>query len=124
MERIRMIVVDNVDSIEAGPPLSRRWSRWVAWTMLLVLLVLIYGSHAPLISLAKVDGNIPFSPSSCVLLIEFAKSLVSFAALMATGNLSVLKVSVSAVAVAAYVLSLQSSCRSTWIPAPSSFLAT
>lgn len=99
-----MIVVDNVDSIEAGSPLSRRWSLEVVWGMLLVLLVLIYGSHAPLISLAKVDGHIPFSSSSCVLLIEFAKFLVSFAALVATGNLSILKVAVSAVAVVPFAV--------------------
>lgn len=103
-ERIGMIVVDNVDSIEAGPHLSRRWSRGVAWTTLLVFLVLIYGSHAPLISLAKVDGHIPFSSASCVLLIEVAKLLVSFAALVATGNLSFLRVSVSAVAVAPFAV--------------------
>lgn len=90
-----MIAVDNV---EAEPPRRRRW------VLLLLLLVLIYGSHAPLISLTKVEGHVPFSPSSCVVLIEFAKLLVSFASLLASGNLSVLKASVSVVTVAPYVV--------------------
>lgn len=84
---LSMIVIDNVGSSEAEPPLRRRW------LCLLLLLVLIYGSHAPLISLTKVDGRVPFSPSSCVLLIEFIKLVLSFAALLASGNLSGLKIS-------------------------------
>lgn len=87
-----------VDKHEAEPPLRRRW------VLLLLLLVLIYGSHAPLISLTKVDGHVPFSPSSCVVLIEFAKLLVSFASLLASGNLSALKVSVSVMTVTPYAV--------------------
>lgn len=92
-----MIAVDNVGSSEADPPRRR-------WVLLLLLLVLIYGSHAPLISLTKVDGRVPFSPSSCVVLIEFTKLLVSFVSLLASGNLSALKVSVSVVTVAPYAV--------------------
>ncbi|KAK7137580.1 hypothetical protein R3I94_013283 [Phoxinus phoxinus] len=93
-----MIAVDNVGSSEAEPPLRRRW------VLLLLLLVVIYGSHAPLIALTKVDGHVPFSPSSCVVLIEFAKLLVSFASLLASGNLSVLRVSLSVMTVAPYAV--------------------
>ncbi|XP_067313069.1 probable UDP-sugar transporter protein SLC35A4 [Pseudorasbora parva] len=93
-----MIAVDNVGSSEAEAPRRRRW------VLLLLLLVLIYGSHAPLISLTKVDGHVPFSPSSCVVLIEFAKLLVSFASLLASGNLSTLKGSVSVMTVAPYAV--------------------
>lgn len=93
-----MIAVDNVGSSEAEPPLRRRW------VLLLLLLVLIYGSHAPLISLTKVDGHVPFSPSSCVVLIEFAKLLVSFVSLLASGNLSALRVSVSVMTVTPYAV--------------------
>ncbi|KAI2657166.1 putative UDP-sugar transporter protein SLC35A4 [Labeo rohita] len=91
-----MIVIDNVGSPEAEPPHRTRW------LCLLLLLVLIYGSHAPLISLTKVDGRVPFSPSSCVLMIEFTKLVVSFAALLASENPSGLKI--SALMVAPYAI--------------------
>ncbi|RXM95081.1 putative UDP-sugar transporter protein SLC35A4 [Acipenser ruthenus] len=52
-------------------------SHIVHWGLLLTLSVLIYGSHAPLITLCKVDKKIPFSSSSCVVLIELAKFIVS-----------------------------------------------
>ncbi|XP_039518898.1 probable UDP-sugar transporter protein SLC35A4 [Pimephales promelas] len=93
-----MIAVNNVGSPEAEPPLRSRW------VLLLLLLILIYGSHAPLISLTKVDGQVPFSPSSCVVLIELAKLLVSFASLLASGNLSALKASVSVTTVTPYAV--------------------
>lgn len=89
-----MIVIDNVPSPEASePPRWGRWGHWCRgrggglasrWAFLLCLLVLIYGSHAPLISLTQSDGRVPFSPSSCVVLIELIKLLVSMATLMAT----------------------------------------
>ncbi|XP_043112985.1 probable UDP-sugar transporter protein SLC35A4 [Puntigrus tetrazona] len=87
-----MIVIDNVGSSEAEPSLRGRW------LCLLLLLVLIYGSHAPLISLTKVDGRVPFSPSSCVLLIEFIKLALSSVALSASGIPSGLKISARTVA--------------------------
>ncbi|KAG7275729.1 hypothetical protein CRUP_009832 [Coryphaenoides rupestris] len=72
-----MIVTPNV-----RPPAERRGSQQLQWGILLTLMVLIYGSHAPLIALTKVDGRVPFSPSSCVILIESAKLLTSLAALL------------------------------------------
>lgn len=102
-DRVR-IVIDNVDPIQPELHRTRRWSLGAPWAILLVLLVLIYGSHAPLISLTKVDGHVPFSSSSCVVLIEFAKLMVSFATLVVTGNLSSLKASVSIVAVLPYAI--------------------
>lgn len=92
-----MIVIDNVPDVKASEtPVWRRWCRrrgseggvargqGCRWAFLLCLLVLIYGSHAPLISLTQSDGRVPFSPSSCVVLIELIKLLVSTATLLAT----------------------------------------
>ncbi|KAJ8405475.1 hypothetical protein AAFF_G00319480 [Aldrovandia affinis] len=73
---MRMIVIPNVRSQR------RRWTSGVGWGLLLTLSVLIYGSHAPLIALTKVDGQVPFSSSSCVVLIELAKLLTSLALLV------------------------------------------
>ncbi|XP_035267352.1 probable UDP-sugar transporter protein SLC35A4 [Anguilla anguilla] len=78
-----MIVIPNVGSDVPTPP-ERRWPRRLGWALLLTLSVLIYGSHAPLIALSKVDGRVPFSSSSCVLLIEVAKLLASLAAVLAS----------------------------------------
>ncbi|XP_063048975.1 probable UDP-sugar transporter protein SLC35A4 [Engraulis encrasicolus] len=113
-----MIVIDNVGSEPCKPSsLSHpRWfgvtdlwfgvtDRWfgvtdrfgfgasrlvlrAGWAALLCLLVLIYGSHAPLIALSQSDGRVPFSPSSCVLLIELAKLLVSGATLLLSERVS------------------------------------
>ncbi|XP_010218557.1 PREDICTED: probable UDP-sugar transporter protein SLC35A4 isoform X3 [Tinamus guttatus] len=44
---------------------------------MLVLSVAVYGSHAPLLTLCKVDGKIPFSSSSVVVLIELTKLVFS-----------------------------------------------
>nr|XP_023689650.1 probable UDP-sugar transporter protein SLC35A4 [Paramormyrops kingsleyae] len=76
-----MIVIPNVGVDDAAPG-RRRWVRRAGWPVLLVLSVLIYGSHAPLIALSKVGGRVPFSSSSCVLLIELAKLLVSLVLLV------------------------------------------
>jgi len=73
-----MIVTPNV-----RPPAERKGrGQQLQWGVLLALMVLIYGSHAPLIALTKVDGRVPFSSSSCVVLIESAKLLASLAALL------------------------------------------
>ncbi|XP_061092323.1 probable UDP-sugar transporter protein SLC35A4 [Conger conger] len=80
-----MIVIPNVGS-DAPVPARRRWSRRLGWALLLAVSVLIYGSHAPLIALSKVDGRVPFSSSSCVVLIELAKLSASLAALLARGG--------------------------------------
>ncbi|KAM9740681.1 putative UDP-sugar transporter protein SLC35A4 [Menidia menidia] len=78
-----MIVIQNVGtSSPAG--LKRRWEKRIGWGVLLGLMVLIYGSHAPLITITKVDGQVPFSASSCVVLIELAKLLISLLSLLLT----------------------------------------
>jgi len=84
-----MIVIQNVES---GSPVPRQrpWVKSIQWMVLLGLMVLIYGSHAPLIALTKVDGQVPFSSSSCVVMIELAKLLVSLATLLLTGSLGML----------------------------------
>ncbi|XP_036404372.1 probable UDP-sugar transporter protein SLC35A4 [Megalops cyprinoides] len=88
-----MIFIPNVGSDDPSPP-RRRWTRAAGWGALLTLSVVIYGSHAPLIALTKVDGRVPFSPSSCVVMIELTKLLVSLA-LLVTRDLHTLGVSVS-----------------------------
>ncbi|XP_066572891.1 probable UDP-sugar transporter protein SLC35A4 [Amia ocellicauda] len=70
-----MIVIENMDTTD--PTQKRLWSTQAGWSLLLAASVLIYGSHAPLITLCKVDGKVPFSSSSCVVLIELTKLLVS-----------------------------------------------
>lgn len=72
-----MIIIPNVGS-DAPPPMR----RGIGWGLLLTVSVFIYGSHAPLIALSKVDGRVPFSSSSCVVLIELTKLLVSLALLV------------------------------------------
>ncbi|KFO72461.1 putative UDP-sugar transporter protein SLC35A4, partial [Cuculus canorus] len=52
------------------------------WALMLVLSVAIYGSHAPLLTLCKVDGAIPFSSTSVVILVELTKLLLSLLSLL------------------------------------------
>ncbi|XP_014433489.2 putative UDP-sugar transporter protein SLC35A4 [Pelodiscus sinensis] len=52
------------------------------WALMLVLSVTIYGSHAPLLTLCKVDGKIPFSASSVVVLTELTKLVLCFVSLL------------------------------------------
>ncbi|XP_029439511.1 probable UDP-sugar transporter protein SLC35A4 [Rhinatrema bivittatum] len=74
-----MIVINNIRS---GPhPVERTGSR-LLWGLLLLLSVIIYGSHAPLIALCKVEGKVPFSSSAVVLLTEATKLLLSLAFLL------------------------------------------
>lgn len=47
------------------------------WALMLLLSVAIYGSHAPLLTLCKVDGAIPFSSTSVVVLVELTKLALS-----------------------------------------------
>nr|XP_003220027.1 PREDICTED: probable UDP-sugar transporter protein SLC35A4 [Anolis carolinensis] len=49
----------------------------VLWGLMLILSVVIYGSHAPLLTLCKENGQIPFSASSVVVLIELTKLALS-----------------------------------------------
>ncbi|KAL0974033.1 hypothetical protein UPYG_G00214520 [Umbra pygmaea] len=92
-----MIVIQNMGS---GSPARhrRRWMKGIRWSFLLGLMVLIYGSHAPLIALTKVDGQVPFSSSSCVVLIELAKLLLSLVTLLFTSDLSAQRGSLTLVA--------------------------
>ncbi|XP_058264273.1 probable UDP-sugar transporter protein SLC35A4 [Hemibagrus wyckioides] len=99
-----MIIIKNVGSSETQPPRTKRWLHGPRWLFLLIISVLIYGSHAPLIALTKSDGHVPFSPSSCVVLIELSKLLISFSALFASGDIHTIKVSVSWVAAVPYAL--------------------
>lgn len=98
-----MIVIQNVEP--SSPSRQRRqWVKKLHWGILLGLMVLIYGSHAPLISLTKVDGHIPFSPSSCVVMMELTKLLISLSTLLLTGGLSALLAPPSLVHVAPYAV--------------------
>ncbi|TSQ35299.1 putative UDP-sugar transporter protein SLC35A4 [Bagarius yarrelli] len=100
-----MIIIKNVGSSETQTPRTKRWLRGSRWIFLLVFSVVIYGSHAPLIALTKLDGRVPYSPSSCVVLIELSKLLISFSALLASGDFhTIRKVSVSWTAAVPYAL--------------------
>ncbi|XP_076861984.1 putative UDP-sugar transporter protein SLC35A4 [Brachyhypopomus gauderio] len=99
-----MIVIENVGSGGPDPHRSRRWLHSARWAVLLALLVLIYGSHAPLIALTKTGGRVPFSASSCVVLIESIKLLLSLCAALADGNLRALWSSASWAAAAPYAV--------------------
>lgn len=79
-----MIVIDNVGAEESLRSSTRDMLRRVQWALMLILSVVIYGSHAPLISLCRVDGVIPFSSSVVVLLIELVKFIISLACLLIT----------------------------------------
>ncbi|XP_077330257.1 putative UDP-sugar transporter protein SLC35A4 [Lithobates pipiens] len=81
-----MIVIDNVGAEESLRSPSADMLRRVQWTIMLILSVVIYGSHAPLISICRVDGVIPFSSSAVVLLIEVLKFIISLACLLVTEN--------------------------------------
>ncbi|XP_068181399.1 probable UDP-sugar transporter protein SLC35A4 [Antennarius striatus] len=83
-----MIVIQNV--MPSSPARMRRqWVKRILWGVLFGLMVLIYGSHAPLITLTKIDDEVPFNPSSCVVMIELAKLLISlFAFVLRTGTSS------------------------------------
>lgn len=98
-----MIVIENL-----GPTtpvqLKSEWVRKIKWAVLLGLMVLIYGSHAPLITLTKVEGRVPFNPSSCVVMIELVKLLVSLASLVITGGTSAPRATPSIVLVAPYAV--------------------
>lgn len=83
-----MIVIKNVES-QTPVRTKRQRANRIKWGFLLGLMVLIYGSHAPLITLTKVDGRVPFNASSCVLMIELAKLLISLLSLVFTGATSI-----------------------------------
>ncbi|XP_010156515.1 PREDICTED: probable UDP-sugar transporter protein SLC35A4 [Eurypyga helias] len=61
-------------------------ANWVLrrglWGLMLLLSVAIYGSHAPLLTLCKVDGMIPFSSTSVVVLVELTKLVFSLLCLL------------------------------------------
>lgn len=84
-----MIVIPNVEP-RSPERIGRQWVKRTQWSVLFVLMVLIYGSHAPLITLTKIDGRVPFSPSSCVVMIELAKLLISLVTLFLSGDISTL----------------------------------
>ncbi|KAM6055989.1 putative UDP-sugar transporter protein SLC35A4 [Chlamydotis macqueenii] len=86
----------------AGP--ANRMLRRGLWGLMLILSVAIYGSHAPLLTLCKVDGMIPFSSASVVVLVELTKLLFSLLFLL-TWNRELLRVAVSWRHVAPFALS-------------------
>lgn len=99
-----MIIIKNVGSSQEDHPGTKRWLLDSRWIFLLIISVLIYGSHAPLIALTKSNGRVPFSPSSCVVLIELTKLLISLGALFASGNIHTIRVSISWAAILPYAL--------------------
>lgn len=98
-----MIVIQNV-STSSPVRIRRQWMKRIEWGVLLGLMVLIYASHAPLITLSKIDGEVPFNPSSCVVMIEFAKLLISLVTLVLTGGTSTLHAPTSIAVVAPYAV--------------------
>lgn len=98
-----MIVIQNVGT-SSPVKYRRKCVKSLQWGVLLVLMVLIYGSHAPLITLTKVNGQVPFDPSSCVVIIELIKLLISLATLVLTGGISALHSSPPLVLVAPYAI--------------------
>ncbi|XP_053253426.1 probable UDP-sugar transporter protein SLC35A4 [Podarcis raffonei] len=71
---------DSRVSPAAAVVLGKIW-----WGLMLILSVFIYGSHAPLLTLCKENGRIPFSASSVVVLIELTKLMLSLVFLMIWG---------------------------------------
>lgn len=98
-----MIVIQNMGT-SSPVRIRRQWRKSIQWALLLGLMVLIYGSHAPLITLTKTDGQVPFSPSSCVVMIELAKLLISIVTMFVTGGASVLRTPPSLLLVAPYAV--------------------
>lgn len=98
-----MIVVQNVEP-SSPARIRRQWVQRIQWGVLFGLMVLIYGSHAPLITLTKVDGQVPFNPSSCVVMIELAKLLISLATLFLSGGTSTLHATPPLAVVAPYAV--------------------
>ncbi|KAM4746931.1 putative UDP-sugar transporter protein SLC35A4 [Rhinophrynus dorsalis] len=72
-----MFSTDTVGPYESKHSSVGKKLKQVLWGLMLVLSVILYGSHAPLIFLCRVNGEIPFSSSSVVLLIELSKFLIS-----------------------------------------------
>lgn len=68
--------------MDTSLPAMRKALTVVQWGLLLVLSVVIYGSHAPLITLCKTGGLVPFSSSAIVICIELCKLLISVVLLM------------------------------------------
>ncbi|KAG7517157.1 putative UDP-sugar transporter protein SLC35A4 [Solea senegalensis] len=98
------MIVIHAEGTSSPATIRRQWVKRTQWGFLLGLMVLIYGSHAPLITLTKVDGQVPFNPSSCVVMIEMTKLLISLATLVLTGGASSLRTPPSLMLVAPYAV--------------------
>lgn len=98
-----MIAIENVGP-RSQARMRRQWVKRIWWGVLFALMVLIYGSHAPLITLTKVDGQVPFQPSSCVVMIELSKLGISLATLFLSGGISTLCQPPSAVLLSTYAV--------------------
>lgn len=91
---VEMVIINNVGAEGSPRPSTIETLGRVLWGLMLVLSVVIYGSHAPLISFCRVDGQIPFSSSAVVLLIELSKFIISSVCLLISDRKS-LEISVS-----------------------------
>lgn len=98
-----MIVVQNVGP-RSPARIRRQWVKRILWGVLFGLMVLIYGSHAPLITLTKVDSQVPFNPSSCVVMTELSKLLISLATLVLTEGTSALHAPPPLIRIAPYAV--------------------
>lgn len=98
-----MIVVENVGPASQTQH-KRQCIKRFRWGSLFTLMVLIYGSHAPLITITKVNGEVPFNPSSCVVMIELAKLLISLVTLILSGSFPALRTPPSPALVAPYAV--------------------
>ncbi|XP_027697323.1 probable UDP-sugar transporter protein SLC35A4 [Vombatus ursinus] len=67
---------------EGGIPGIGRPSQ-ARWVLMLLLSTTMCGAHAPLLALCRIDGRVPFRPSSAVLWTELTKLLLSACSLMA-----------------------------------------
>ncbi|XP_075712397.1 putative UDP-sugar transporter protein SLC35A4 [Rhinoderma darwinii] len=77
-----MFVVNNMGPEKSLRSPTGEMLQCALWGLMLVVSVVVYGSHAPLITLCRVDGQIPFSSSSVVLLIELSKLIMSVVMLL------------------------------------------
>uniref|UniRef100_A0A8D0E0J6 Solute carrier family 35 member A4 n=1 Tax=Salvator merianae TaxID=96440 RepID=A0A8D0E0J6_SALMN len=99
MSRNSACIIDNLGS----PPKTLVLGK-ILWGLMLILSVFIYGSHAPLLTLSKDNGQIPFSASSVVVLTELMKLVFSLVFLL-IWNWKQLRISVSWYHAAPFALS-------------------
>ncbi|KAJ6661360.1 hypothetical protein lerEdw1_014988 [Lerista edwardsae] len=72
-----MLIDDTSGTGSLASPAPAVVLKKVLWGLMLTLSTIVYGSHAPLLTLSKENGQIPFSSSSVVILIELTKLVLS-----------------------------------------------